>query len=118
MRREAAWNESRVKQCCMGPQGPGDHYAAAVDDNNNNGDAVSYPNALHMHYYTSGWIDANFLFGLAQRLGRLEVRAELPSPQREAMASDMDHEPRRILSDPSVCCHHPRSPSFETELLR
>jgi hypothetical protein len=81
----------------MGPQGPGDHYAASVDDNNNNCDAVRHPNALHMHYYTSGWIDANFLFGLAQRLGRLEVRAELPSPQREAMASDMDHEPWRPL---------------------
>lgn len=65
-----------------------------------------------------GWIDANSLFGLAQRLGRLEVRAELPSPQCEAMASDMAHEPQRVLSDPSVCFHHPRSPSFETELLR
>ena len=69
-----------------------------------------------MYHYTSGWIDANFLFG--QRLGRWEVRAKLPSPQREAMASEMAHEPRRVLSDPSVCFHHPRSPSFETELLR
>jgi len=36
-----------------------------------------------MYHYTSGWVDANFLFG--QRHGRWEVRAKLPSPQREAI---------------------------------
>jgi beta-glucanase (GH16 family) len=36
-----------------------------------------------MYHYTSGWVDANFLFG--QLHGRWEIKAKLPNPRRIAI---------------------------------